>query len=327
MKLIFVYFCIDIAYRMNFSQLEYIIAVDNHRQFFIAAEKCFVTQATLSMMVKKLEEELGVRIFDRSRQPVKPTKEGEQVILRARQVIAEANSLKTYVKDLKGEVSGELHLGVIPTLAPYLLPLFLRSFTEKFPDLNIFIKELVTDEIIHKLKTGELDAGLLATPLNEDAIAEHSLFYEEFFAYASKHEKISRKKYLLPKEIYLDHLWLLEEGHCLRTQVFNLCELKNRDTQSKGLHYQAGSIETLINLVDKNDGITIVPYLATLMLKPGQKKNLREFARPRPVREISLVTSKNFPRRKLLEHLKEHILAAVPQSILKPVKAKVTPLV
>jgi LysR family transcriptional regulator, hydrogen peroxide-inducible genes activator len=312
---------------MNFAQLEYVIAVDNHRQFFTAAEKCFVTQATLSMMIKKLEEELGVRIFDRSRQPVRPTKEGEQVILRARQIIAEANSLKTYVKDLKGEISGELHLGVIPTLAPYLLPLFLKPFTEKFPELKIFIKELVTDEIIAKLKTGELDAGLLATPLNEDAITEHPLFYEEFFAYASKHEKLSRKKYLLPKEIYLDHLWLLEEGHCLRTQVFNLCELKNKDTQSKGLHYQAGSIETLINLVDKNDGITIVPYLATLMLKPGQKKNLREFARPKPVREISLVTSRNFPRRKLLEHLKEHILAVVPPAMLKPAKIKVTALV
>ena len=312
---------------MNFAQLEYIIAVDNHRQFFIAAEKCFVTQATLSMMIKKLEEELGVRIFDRSRQPVKPTKEGEQVILRARQIIAEANSLRSYVKDLKGEVSGELHLGVIPTLAPYLLPLFLRSFTLKFPELKIFIKELVTDEIILLLKTGELDAGLLATPLNEDLIAEHPLFYEEFIAYASKHEKLSRKKYLLPKEISLDHLWLLEEGHCLRTQVFNLCELKNQDTQSKGLHYQAGSIETLINLVDKNDGITIVPYLATLTLKPGQKKNLREFARPKPVREISLVTSKNFPRKKLLDHLKEHILAVVPAGMLRQAKVKVTPLV
>jgi LysR family transcriptional regulator, hydrogen peroxide-inducible genes activator len=312
---------------MNFAQLEYIIAVDNHRQFYTAAEKCFVTQATLSMMIKKLEDELGVRIFDRSRQPVKPTKEGEQVILRARQIIAEANSLRAYAKDLKGEISGELHLGVIPTLAPYLLPLFLKSFTEKFPNLNIFIKELVTDEIILRLKTGELDAGLLATPLNEDLITEHVLFYEEFFAYASRNEKLSRKKYLLPREITLDHLWLLEEGHCLRTQVFNLCELKNKDTQSKGLHYQAGSIETLINLVDKNDGITIVPYLATLMLKPGQKKNLREFARPKPAREISLVTSKNFPRTTLLEHLREHILAVVPQWMHKPAKVKVAAVV
>jgi LysR family transcriptional regulator, hydrogen peroxide-inducible genes activator len=312
---------------MNFAQLEYIIAVDNHRQFFNAAEKCFVTQATLSMMIKKLEDELGVRIFDRSRQPVKPTKEGEQVILRARQIIAEANSLKAYARDLKGEVSGELHLGVIPTLAPYLLPLFLKSFTEKFPQLKIFIKELVTDEIILRLKTGELDAGLLATPLHEDLIAEHPLFYEEFFAYASRNEKLSRKKYLLPREIYLDHLWLLEEGHCLRTQVFNLCELKNRDPQSKGLHYQAGSIETLINLVDKNDGITIVPFLATQMLKPGQRKNLREFARPKPVREISLVTSKNFPRKTLLDELREQILAVVPQSMQKAAKVNVTPLV
>lgn len=309
---------------MNFAQLEYVVAVDNYRHFFTAAEKCFVTQATLSMMIKKLEEELGVKIFDRSRQPVKPTREGEEVILRARQILAEANSLRTFVKDLKGEISGELRLGVIPTLAPYLLPLFLRSFTVQFPDLRIYIKELVTDEIIMKLKTGELDAGLLATPLNEQAITEYPLFYEEFFAYASQNEKLSRKKYLLPKEIYLDSLWLLEEGHCLRTQVLNLCELKHKDTASKGLHYQAGSIETLVNMVDRNDGVTIVPYLATLMLKQGQKKNLREFAAPKPVREISIVTAKNFPRTKLLDHLKTSIMEVVPQSMLKPVKMKVT---
>ncbi|HEY0677545.1 MAG TPA: LysR substrate-binding domain-containing protein [Chitinophagaceae bacterium] len=312
---------------MNFAQLEYIIGVDNYRHFNTAAEKCFVTQATLSMMIKKLEDELGVKIFDRSRQPVTPTREGEQVILRARQILASANSLREYVRDLKEEITGDLHLGIIPTLAPYLLPLFLKSFTLKYPDLNIYIKELVTDEIILKLKTGELDAGLLATPLNEDAITEHPLFYEEFFAYASRHEKLSRKKYLLPKEIHLDHLWLLEEGHCLRTQVLNLCELKNKETNAKGLHYQAGSIETLVNLVDKNDGITIVPYLATLLLKPGQKKNLREFAKPKPVREISLVTSRNFSRKKLLDHLKHQIMNAVPQTMLEPAKIKVTSIV
>jgi len=312
---------------MNFSQLEYVIAVDNYRQFNLAAEKCFVTQATLSMMIRKLEEELDVKIFERSRQPVTPTREGEQIILRARQIVAEANALRSYVKDIRGEISGELRLGVIPTLAPYLLPLFLRSFTEKFPGLKIFIRELVTDEIITKLRTGELDIGLLATPLHEASIDEHPLFYEEFFAYVSRNEKLARKKYLLPKEIYLNSLWLLEEGHCLRNQVFNLCELKMKDSDSDRLHYQAGSIETLINLVDKNDGITIVPYLATQMLKPGQKKNLREFANPKPVREVSLVTNKNFARRKLLEHLKEEITGVVPASMLNPSKTKVTALV
>jgi LysR family transcriptional regulator, hydrogen peroxide-inducible genes activator len=309
---------------MNLSQLEYIIAVDNYRQFFIAAEKCFVTQATLSVMVKKLEDELGVKIFDRSRQPVTPTREGEQIILRARQIIAEANGLKSFVQDLKGDISGELRLGVIPTLAPYLLPLFLKSFTQKFPSLRIYIKELVTDEIITKLKTGELDIGLLATPLHEQSIEEHPIFYEEFFAYVSRNEKLSRKKYLLPKEIYLNSLWLLEEGHCLRNQVFNLCELKMQDVASDGLHYQAGSIETLINLVDKNDGITIVPYLATQMLKPGQKKNLREFANPKPVREVSLATARNFARKKLLEHLKAAIISVIPPHMLNASRTKVT---
>lgn len=312
---------------MNLSQLEYIIAVDNHRHFVTAAEKCFVTQATLSMMIKKLEEELKLKIFDRSRQPVAPTAEGREIITRARQITAEVYRLKSYAKELEGEMSGELHLGIIPTLAPYLLPLFLRSFSQKFPAIKLFIKELVTPEIISKLKTGDLDIGLLATPLNETRLSEYPLFYEEFFVYASGNEKLPRKRYLLPKELDPTHLWLLEEGHCLRNQVINLCELKRLDAGSDRLHYEAGSIETLINLVDRNDGITIVPYLATLLLKPSQIRNLREFSNPKPSREISLVTARNFPRTKLLNHLKTEITASVPQALLNDDEKHVTGIV
>ena len=166
---------------------------------------------------------------------------------------------------------------------------------------------MITNEIISKLKSGELDVGLLATPLHEPQIAEYPLFQEELFVYASRSEKLPKKKYLLPKEIDLHHLWLLEEGHCLRNQVYNLCELKKLQTDSENLHYEAGSIETLINLIDRYEGITIIPYLATLHLKPSQKKNVREFANPKPVREISLVVSENFSRKKLLEQLKSEI--------------------
>lgn len=309
---------------MNLAQLEYIIAVDNHRHFVTAAQKCFVAQATLSMMIKKLEDELDVKIFDRSKQPVKPTKEGEEVIIRARQIIAETEALKKYAKELRGEITGELHLGIIPTLAPYLLPLFLKKFLIRFPQLRIFIKELVTEEIISKLKSGELDIGILATPLQENNVVEHPLFYEELYAYVSKSENLKKKKYLLPKEILADHLWLLEEGHCLRNQVLNLCELKKMDPGSDGLHYEAGSIETLINLVDKNDGITIVPQLATMLLKAGQKKNIREFANPKPVREISLATSKHFPRKKLLEYLNAAIMEAIPSPMHNASRKKIT---
>jgi LysR family hydrogen peroxide-inducible transcriptional activator len=296
---------------MNLQQLEYILAVDNYRQFALAAEKSFVTQPTLSMMIKKLEDELGIKIFDRSRQPVTPTREGVEIIKRARQVLAGASHLKEFAKELSGEITGELRLGIIPTLAPYLLPLFIKSFTRKHPSLKIYIREMITNDIIAKVKAGELDMGLLATPLHEPQITEHPLFHEELFAYASRHEHLPKKKYLLPKEIDLHHLWLLEEGHCLRNQVYNLCELKKLQTDSENLHYEAGSIETLINLIDRHEGITIIPYLATLHLKVAQKKNVREFANPKPVREISLVVSESFPRKKLLQHLKDEIKGAI----------------
>lgn len=311
---------------MNLSQLEYIVAVDTQRHFVSAAEKCFVTQATLSMMIKKLEEELGIKIFDRSRQPVEPTPEGVEVVQRARQILAEVQRLRLYAAEREGNLTGELHIGIIPTLAPYLLPLFLKSFTKKFPNLKLFIKELVTSEIINKIKSGDLDIGLLATPLKEPQLKEFPLFYEDFFVYASGSEKLPKKKYILPRELDPSNLWLLEEGHCLRNQVINLCELKTTDPESDQLRYEAGSIETLINMVDKADGITIVPFLATLLLNPSQQKKLREFSKPKPSREISLVTAASFPRTKLLNSLKAEIIASVPQQLLNSAKKVVTEL-
>jgi len=263
-------------------------------------------------MIQKLEEELEVKIFDRSKQPVVPTKEGEEIIQRAVKILAEIKELRDFAKELKGEISGELNLGIIPTLAPYLLPLFLKSFTGKYPHLKIFIKEMITDEIIDKLKKGEIDIGILATPLSDRRITEIPLFYEEFYAYASKKEKLPRKKYLLPKEIDLNHLWLLEEGHCLRNQVLNLCELRKKDSENINLHYESGSIETLINIVDRHEGITIIPRLAVLNLKKDQLENVRQFSDPKPVREISLAVKSDFPRKMLLKHLKEEIIKNIP---------------
>jgi LysR family transcriptional regulator, hydrogen peroxide-inducible genes activator len=307
---------------MNLQQFEYIVAVDNQRHFARAAGKSFVTQPTLSMMIHKLEEELGVKIFDRSRQPVVPTRDGEEIIKHARSILKQVNEMKDYANELKGEISGELRLGIIPTLAPYLLPYFLTSFHKKNPRLRIFVREIITDDIMLSLQTGELDIGLLATPVNDPMTEEIPLFYEEFMVYASKGEKLPQKKYMLPKQIDIDHLWLLEEGHCLRNQVFNLCGLKKHSGGS--LHYEAGSIETLINLVDRNEGITIIPRLAELNLRTAQKKNIREFANPKPVREISLLVRKDFPRKKILAHLKEEILAAIPREMLEQRNRKVT---
>ncbi len=190
--------------------------------------------------------------------------------------MADVSRLKEFSRQLKHEISGEMKLAVIPTLAPYLLPLFLKSFAEKYPLLKISIRELVTDEIINSLKNGDIDIGLLATPLKDPRLEEHPVFYEEFFAYTAANEKLSRKKYLLPKDIDLSKLWLLEEGHCLRNQVLDLCELKKKDFESNRLHYETGSIETLKNLVDHHQGITILPHLATLDLNKKTKgKNPR----------------------------------------------------
>ncbi len=292
---------------MNIQQLEYIIAVDNFRHFAKAAGKSAVTQPTLSMMIQKLEEELDLKIFDRSKQPVVPTKEGVEVIRRARMIIAEIDRLKTFAAELKGDMGKDLRLGIIPTLAPYLLPVFLKSFSDKYPQLQISIKEMITKDICDKLKSGELDMGIMATPLTVPELLEYPVFYEEFLVYASQKEKLAQKKYVLPKQIDPNRLWLLQEGHCFRSQVFNLCELKKKDSSTDNVHYEAGSIETLINLVDKHHGITIVPTLATLNMKASQRKNIREFAKPKPSREISIVVNRSFPRTQLLERLKSEI--------------------
>lgn len=302
---------------MNLQQLEYIIAVDKHRHFVTAAKNCFVTQATLSMMIKKLEEELQIKIFDRTKQPVKPTKEGEQIIQQARQILLQSTFLKDFAKDLRGEITGELRIGIIPTLAPYLLPVFIKSFSEKYPHLKIFIKEILTDDIVSKIKNGDLDVGLLSIPLHDTQLTEIPLFQEEFFAYASETENLSPKKYLLPKEMDMHHLWLMEEGHCLRNQVFNFCELTKTKSDNDNVHYEAGSIETLINLVDKHKGITIIPEMAILNLNPDQKKNIREFASPKPTREIGLVMNNSFSRKAIIEKLKEEIMINIPSEMLE----------
>ncbi|HZY79967.1 MAG TPA: LysR substrate-binding domain-containing protein [Cyclobacteriaceae bacterium] len=303
---------------MNIQQLEYILAVDSSRHFETAADKCNVTQPTLSMMIRKLEDELGIRIFDRTKQPIEPTPEGKEVLLRARQIMADVSMLKEFAKGLKSEVSGEIRLAIIPTLAPYLLPLFLPSFVEKYAQLRVKISELVTHDIIYALKNGDVDIGLLATPLHDPKLVEHPVFYEEFFAYTSdlptgrQGEKAGKKKYLLPKDIDLSKLWLLEEGHCFRNQVFNLCELKMKDRESDRLHYEAGSLETLKNLVDHNKGITILPLLATRDLSKSQLKKIRSFAPPKPVREISVVVNSNYARKSILDALKKAIEDIMP---------------
>lgn len=300
---------------MNLQQLEYIIAVDTYRHFIHAAEKCFITQATLSMMIKKLEEELGVKIFDRSKIPVKPTVIGSKIIAQARRIVAEAGRIEEIIKEESGTVNGELKIGIIPTLAPYLLPLFLREFQTSYPDVKLIISEHTTDTITEKLKSGQIDVGILSTPLHDQSIKEHILFYEKYFLYINAKETGFNKQYVLPANINIDRLWLLEEGHCMRSQILNFCELKKQHEVTEKLHYEAGSIETLKNLVEKNFGITIIPELATFNLTKAQKKRLRFFKPPFPVREISIVTHREYIKYKLVEVLKQTILSVIPEDM------------
>lgn len=308
---------------MNLQQLEYIVAIDSHRHFVRAAEACFVTQATLSMMVKKLEEELNIKIFDRSKQPVVTTDIGREVIAQAKKILHETRRLKEIVLQKQGELSGELRVGIIPTLAPYLLPLFMPRFLNRYPLVRLTISEQTTDAIIENLENNLLDVGLLSLPLNKSFIKEHSLFFEEFVLYASKGEPILDKEYVLKKDIDLNRLCLLEEGHCLRTQVFNLCTLQKQEKGGRQLDFETGSIETLKRVVDIQGGVTILPLLALNDMTKSKIENTRHFKYPAPVREIGLVTYRYFLKENLIEKLKEAILESIPEEMLSQRKREV----
>lgn len=298
---------------MNLQQLEYIVAVDTHRHFEKAAQHCFVTQATLSMMIKKLEQELGLVLFDRSRQPVVPTEAGKSIVEQARVVLREAEQLRQLSFLAKSGSQGSLKIGIIPTLAPYLLPLFLTGFLKKHPSVKLRIIEQTTEHLLQLLASDKLDVGIMATPLQEKGFAEKHLFYEEFKVYVAEGNRSLKKKYILAEDIDVNKLWLLEEGHCLRSQVLNLCEIQKQQAIVHHLDYETGSIESLLKITEMNGGITIVPALATVHFDKEQKEKLRHFKPPVPVREISLVTYRHFVKKSLLQVLEKEIAQAVKQ--------------
>jgi LysR family transcriptional regulator, hydrogen peroxide-inducible genes activator len=297
---------------MTITQIEYILAVEKHRNFVQAAESCFVTQPTLSMQLQKLEDELGVKIFDRSRQPLITTQIGQEIIQQARIAISEFYKIKETINSRRFDVVGEIRLGIIPTIAPYLLPLFLHDFLEKHPSIDLKIKELTTDKIIQGLTNNEIDIGLLATPLQQDDILEYPIFYEELVLYVSRLNAIYQKKYAISEDINPNELWLLEEGHCLRSQIENLCELKRKSIGQRRFEYQAGSLETLRKMVERNQGVTILPELATLDFDDDRLGLIRHFKSPAPVREVSLVVHKNFAKVGILKALQKCIFESLP---------------
>lgn len=301
---------------MTTVQLEYVVAVDTHRSFVTAADKCFVTQPTLSMQIQKLEDELGVKIFDRSKLPVVPTEIGAAVIAQARVIIKESGRIREIIADQKKEVQGTLKVGIIPTLAPYLLPRVLTAFMKKYPRVKLEVWEYSTEQIIQLLKQEQLDCGLLATPLHNQHLEEHPLFYETFVIYAARNNKLAAKKIIVPEDLDTRDIWLLNEGHCMRNQVLNICRDKfSMNGEFKNLEYNTGSVETLKRMVELNDGYTILPELSLQDLSAKQMNMVRFFKVPEPVREISLVTHRYFIKQAAIEAFKKEILSSVPEKM------------
>ena len=298
---------------MNIQQLEYIIAVDNHRHFSKAAEATFVTQPTLSMMIQKLEEELGVKIFDRTQSPVQPTEIGSKIIEQARVSIAQIHQIKEIVDEEKGITKGVFRLAIIPTVSPYLLPKLMKTHREQNTDVRLVINEMTTNQILSSLANGTIDGGVLATPLHDERMKERPIYYERFLGYISPNERfLYAKPALEESDLNGAKLWLLDEVHCFRTQILNLCKLKDRNASTSIFTYEGGSIETLIHIVDQNHGITVIPEMALSTLSEKQKLNVRFFKGINPVREVSLITRKDFLHERLIDIIEDELKLSIP---------------
>lgn len=300
---------------ITLTQLEYIVAVDTHRHFGKAAEACFITQPTLSMQIKKLEEDMEIIIFDRSKQPLIPTDIGQRVIEQARVVLKQAEEINNIVKDHKHQVSGMLRIGIIPTLAPYLLPIFIGEYKKKYPNIFIKVTEATTDNIIKLLNKDMIDVGVLVTPLKEEKIIEKPVFYEEMLIYANSTHKLHNQKEITLQDIATPEIWLLSDGHCFRDQVINLCSYLGTTDSQLPFHFEAGSLETLMNIVDHEGGLTLIPELAKATMSKKRAYNVKHFTTIKPLREVSLVYSRHFAKHKLINLLWNVMRDAVPKEM------------
>jgi LysR family transcriptional regulator, hydrogen peroxide-inducible genes activator len=299
---------------MTLTQLSYIVALDKFKNFGHAADSCKITQPTLSMQIQKLEDELGLILFDRSSQPIKPTKMGQILISQARVILNESQKFSDLVQEDKGEVKGEVTLGVIPTLAPYLLPLFLKKFSEKHPALQINIEELQTHQILDRLKNNTLDIAILVTPIDDEKLLSTPLFYEPFLIYTSEKNNLYSKNKISQTELSQNEMWMLTEGHCFRDQTLAVCKSKKKSAdEKKNIKFESGSLETLRRMVDLENGFTLIPYLAALDF--SNTKKIKEFANPVPTREVSLIHSTFFKRDALKNSLVEVIQKSLPKEI------------
>lgn len=294
---------------MNIQQIDYLLTVAELRHFGQAAEKCNITQSTISTMVARFEEELGIQIFDRRTKPISITREGGQVIQQLEVIRKELGSLAELVATLKGEEKGVFKIGVIPTIGPYLLPLFLNTFVSRFPGIRFEVSELTTDQIVRDLRSRDLDVGLVSIPLMDSSIREYFLFDEPFWCFDVKNSGNPGRMEI--QELDYDRLWLLAEGHCMRTQVSKICALQESYGGLRNLDYKAATLNTLVKFVTAGEGVTLLPFLASLDLTLSEQLYLREFEPPVPCRSVGLITHEHFTKKGLLAALQQDILAAI----------------
>ena len=299
---------------MTITQLKYVLAVAENQNFTKAAEKTFVTQPTLSMQIQKLEDELDIIIFDRGKKPIELTDVGRKIVTQARNIVNEANRITDIVDQQKGYIGGEFRLGVIPTVMPTLLPMFLRNFINKYPKVKLKIEELPTDTIIERLEDGHLDAAIAATPLNIESIKERPLYYEPFVGYIPSNHELHNTEKITIEDLDLNNMLLLEDGHCFRNGVINLCKA-NRNYEDDTFSLESGSFETLVRLANEGLGMTLLPYLHTLEVKSEEKKYLHMFKDPAPAREVSLLYHKSELKMQIIESLRNTIAGVVKGAI------------
>lgn len=290
---------------MTIAQLKYLLAVAKHRNFSKAAKELKVTQPTLSMQIRNLEDELGVRIFDRSVNPMRITPVGHKIIEQARVILHENEKIIELVRHEKGMVAGEFRLGIIPTVIGTLLPLFLKDFLRLYPEVKLHIRELTTQQIIQALRNNELDAGILATPLEEPDIVEMPLYNEPFVGFIPEGHRLYGKDKLHDQDLAVDDILLLEEGHCFRDNILNICKTDLPEDQPYTL--ETGNFTTLIKLAKEGMGMTLLPYLHTLDLCEEDRKLLKTFEKPEPAREISLIIQADNHKKGIVNALRKTI--------------------
>lgn len=295
---------------MTIIQLQYLIEVANCGSFSAASEHCFVTQPSLSMQIKALEEELGVILLDRSKKPVIPTEAGALVIAQAQETLKAYNTIRESVAELKGETAGKLRLGVIPTIAPYLLHKFIPDFVKRYPKVELEIREMVTADIIEALKRDKIDAALVASGTCGEGIIERDLFSDTFYAYVSPSNSLFERSNIRFEDIDMNELIMLSRGNCMRDQIIELCEAR------RGLpshyYFESGSLDTLMRIVDCTSCMTIIPEMALEYIPSSRKRQIKTLAKSATSRRIAIAIRRTY--------VKTSIIAALEQTIMEKVE-------